>query len=112
MGYRGCTNCGKTMRDDGSECPSCGLTTGQFAARASDARFLCTTCGATVNSATTVTKGSFLIEVVLWLMMILPGLLYSIWRLTSRFKACPNCKNPTLIPIDSPVARATIERLR
>jgi len=107
MGHKGCTDCGKTMKDDGSACPHCGLTEAQIAGRGG--RFLCTTCGAVTNPVT-ITKGSFLIELVLWLMMILPGLVYSIWRLTSRITACPACKNPTLIPLASPVAQATLAR--
>ncbi len=49
------------------------------------------------------TKGSILIEILLWLFLILPGLIYSIWRLTTKQMICPKCKNPTMIPTDSPM---------
>ena len=37
------------------------------------------------------TRGSFGIEVVLWLCFIVPGLIYSIWRLTTKGYVCPKC---------------------
>ena len=67
-------------------------------------QMLCPNCG-TQGRPKTVTKGSILIEIVLWLCLIVPGLIYSIWRLTSRHKACPACDAPGMIPIDSPRAQ-------
>jgi RNA polymerase subunit RPABC4/transcription elongation factor Spt4 len=111
MGYKGCTHCGKTMKDDGSPCPGCGLTAEGAAVRDASAKWLCTSCGSQVSHQKSVTQGSFLVEILLWLLMILPGVLYSLWRLTSRKKVCPQCLQPALIPIDSPIARATMARL-
>lgn len=111
MGYKGCTVCGKTMKDDGTPCPHCGLTEGQAASHNSTARWFCTSCGSQTNPITIV-KGSFGVEVLLWLLMILPGVLYSLWRITSKEKGCPQCRKPTLIPIDSPIARAALANLK
>ncbi len=36
-------------------------------------------------------KGSVGIEIVLWLFALLPGFIYSIWRLNSRHEGCPRC---------------------
>lgn len=36
-------------------------------------------------------KGSFAIELILWLCFIVPGLIYSIWRLTTKGMRCPQC---------------------
>ena len=68
------------------------------------ADLVCTTCGH-VGKATSITKGSFLIEVVLWLCFLIPGLIYSIWRVTTRTKGCAKCGSPSVIPVDSPVGR-------
>lgn len=65
----------------------------------------CMTCGADTK-AKTVTQGSTLIELVLWLCFIVPGLIYSIWRVSSRFDACAQCESKTLVPFDSPAAVA------
>lgn len=64
-------------------------------------QYVCTTCGY-VGNIKIITKGSLLIEIVLWLFLIFPGLIYSIWRQTTKYNACPKCKNPSMIPSDSP----------
>lgn len=46
-----------------------------------------------------------MIEVILWLMFLVPGIIYSIWRLTSRHQACAMCGGTGLIPLDSPVGQ-------
>ena len=68
---------------------------------------LCTACGYT-GEPRSVTKGSMSIEIILWLCLIIPGLIYSIWRLSSRYEACPYCGNENIIPIFSPVAQKFI----
>jgi hypothetical protein len=62
---------------------------------------ICSNCGHT-GKAKKVTKGSTLIELVLWLCFIIPGLIYSLWRLTSRHLACPQCGATNMVPLDSP----------
>lgn len=37
------------------------------------------------------TKGSFIVEVLLWLCLLVPGMIYTAWRLTTRAWACPRC---------------------
>ena len=68
----------------------------------------CANCGY-VGAPKTAVKGSFLLEVVLWFCFIIPGLIYSIWRSTSRHKACPACGNTHLVPIDSPNGKKLLE---
>ncbi len=67
----------------------------------------CTNCGS-IDKPRTRTKGSFLLEVFLWLCLILPGVLYTVWRLTTREKVCRACGAPNMIPTDSPKAKASI----
>ena len=62
---------------------------------------ICTACGFR-GYAQSHTKGSIAIEAVLWLAFILPGLIYSIWRLSTRHEVCPSCKAPAMIPVASP----------
>lgn len=68
------------------------------------AKMYCPRCGTTAKPKT-VTRGSFLVEVFLWLLLIVPGILYSLWRLSTRHTACPSCGAPNMIPLDSPLAR-------
>ena len=65
---------------------------------------VCSTCGF-IGTPKQHTKGSIAIEILLWVMLILPGLIYSIWRLTSRQDVCPKCRNATMIPTDTPVGQ-------
>lgn len=65
---------------------------------------LCTNCHF-IGKPRKITKGSLLIEILLWIMFIFPGLIYSIWRLTSKISACPQCQAPNMIPLESQMAQ-------
>jgi len=65
---------------------------------------VCKDCG-TVASASRVTKGSIWIEIILWLCFLVPGVIYSIWRLTTRHDACGACGSKNIVPLDSPIGR-------
>lgn len=65
---------------------------------------VCTACGHHGPTAFK-TKGSLMIEVVLWLMFLVPGLVYSLWRLSTRTPACTKCGSTQLVPLDSPVGK-------
>lgn len=63
----------------------------------------CMTCG-TEGETRTHTNGSIIIEIILWLCLIVPGLIYSVWRHTSRREVCRACGSGYLVPIDTPAA--------
>jgi hypothetical protein len=71
---------------------------------------LCSNCGYKGKSKTYV-KGSAAVEILLWLMFIIPGLIYTAWRSSSRYKACPKCKQPNMLPLDSPVAQKMLKEI-
>ena len=62
------------------------------------AELICTNCGYK-GKPKLYTKGSIIIEIFLWLLFLLPGLIYSIWRHASRFKGCPKCGRENMIRI-------------
>jgi len=62
---------------------------------------ICAVCG-TRGKPKRKTKGSIIIEIILWILIIIPGLIYSIWRHTSRYKACRTCGSADIIPLNSP----------
>lgn len=66
--------------------------------------FICTQCGVAQDPATAV-KGSMLIELALWILFIVPGLIYSLWRLSSKHKRCRSCGGTVLIPVESPAGQ-------
>jgi hypothetical protein len=72
---------------------------------------VCPNCGH-VGMPVRVTKGSFAVELVLWLCFFAPGLLYSLWRLASRYAACSQCQAPNMIPASSPRGRKITAALK
>ena len=56
---------------------------------------ICANCGYAGDSVS-VAKGSFGVELVLWLCFFIPGLIYSLWRLGSKYPACPKCGAPQI----------------
>ncbi len=70
---------------------------------------VCKSCGF-VGKPKTYTKGSIFIEIILWLFLIVPGLVYTIWRLTTREKVCPKCGSRDIIPLDSPVGQELLKK--
>ncbi|HAW58358.1 MAG TPA: hypothetical protein DCX03_04995 [Bacteroidales bacterium] len=71
---------------------------------------ICTNCGYQGKPAT-ITRGGIGTEIILWLLFIIPGLLYSIWRMSTKYTACPKCKKPTMIPIDSLMGKKILSEL-
>ena len=74
------------------------------------ASMICPRCGSH-GPEKVVTPGSFLIELALWLFFLLPGLIYSIWRLTARKKVCSSCGADGLIPVDTPRGQQLLREL-
>jgi len=72
---------------------------------------VCSACG-TVGFPKSVTKGSLLVEIFLWLCFLIPGFIYSLWRLTTRHKACASCGSTNLIPVDSPNGKRLMEQFK
>ena len=67
-------------------------------------KFICNQCGF-IEYPQKKVRGSFWIEIILWLSFIIPGLIYTIWRLTTKQLVCSNCGNATMIPLDSPMGQ-------
>lgn len=70
---------------------------------------ICSACG-TTGQVRRETPGSFLIEVILWLCFLVPGLIYTIWRYSRRHWICKVCGNSALVPVSSPAGRSLAEK--
>jgi hypothetical protein len=55
------------------------------------------------------TQGSFFIEIALYLLFCAPGLIYTIWRLTSKKRICPACHSTAIIRANSPAASQWVQ---
>lgn len=64
-------------------------------------RSICPGCG---TRGTGVTPGSLWVELALWCFFLLPGVFYSLWRLSNRNSACPACGG-RMIPVHTPRGR-------
>lgn len=64
--------------------------------------YICSKCGFT-GRPKTITKGSLGLEILAWLLFIIPGFIYTMWRFLSRYRGCPVCKAPNMIPVNSPM---------
>jgi len=71
---------------------------------------ICSNCGET-GKTKTVVQGSFMIEVVLWCFGILPGVVYSLWRGTTRTKGCGSCGSSLMVSVDSPMGKKLLQDL-
>lgn len=63
--------------------------------------FVCTSCGYKGEPKNEM-KGNFAIEIVLWFLMVIPGLIYTVWRMSNKQRICPSCGSNAMIPADSP----------
>lgn len=67
-------------------------------------QIVCAACGY-VGRPATRQRGSVWVALVLWVCAVLPGLIYSIWRLTTRYQTCPSCNQGNIFSADSPMAK-------
>jgi hypothetical protein len=72
---------------------------------------ICPNCGSRGEPKTN-TRGSIAIEILLWLCLLIPGLIYSIWRSTTKYKACPSCGNVGMISVESPNGKALLKTIQ
>jgi hypothetical protein len=71
---------------------------------------ICRNCGYVGKSATR-TKGSIVIELFTWILFILPGIIYSLWRLTTREQVCRKCGSTTIVPTNSPIGSEMLHKI-
>ncbi len=72
--------------------------------------YVCTQCG-NINTPKLGAKGNGLIEIILWLFFLVPGLIYSIWRRSGQKNVCSKCKSDQVIPVDAPRAKKILEEI-
>lgn len=53
-------------------------------------------------------RGTFAVELLLYFFFVLPGIAYSLWRLTNKYTVCPECGEANMVPVTSPAAQAAL----
>ena len=71
----------------------------------------CPACGTLTTNPKKVAPGSTGIELLLWLFFIVPGLFYSLWRISNKRRICRVCGSDPMIPATSPRARSELHRI-
>lgn len=79
--------------------------------KARTTEYYCTDCGYTGRTKRRY-QGNGIIEIVLWLSFVIPGLIYSIWRSSKLLAICPTCNSHNTIPADSPTAFEAISMMK
>jgi len=112
--------------DDKIICPECDLKLSKKGEHIqiseddrSDNQVICKTCG-TIGPRKRITKGSFLVELVLWfvipllcglfltpagLLIAVLGPIYTTWRWVTSYKGCSVCSGWDVIPAGTPTAK-------
>lgn len=65
---------------------------------------VCAHCGF-IGKKQRFSKGNYLLEILLWTLLFIPGVLYTTWRSFNEFHACPICKNEDMTPLNSPLGQ-------
>jgi hypothetical protein len=68
---------------------------------------ICPDCG-NIGKTISITKESFLIEIIIWLMFLIPRVLYSVWGLSTRIKGCSLCGSQHMIPVFPPRGQTSL----
>jgi len=69
---------------------------------------ICKDCGS-AGEPGSLTNGSIVIEIILWLCLLIPGLIYTIWRRSTDHDVCRSCGSTAIIPMDTPVGRQLVK---
>lgn len=70
---------------------------------------MCSSCGYETARPERVKPGSGWITATLLCLMIVPGVVYWVWRHAMKENHCPLCGHATLIPATSPIGRAILQ---
>lgn len=54
-------------------------------------------------------RGNIAVEIILWLLCLVPGIFYSIWRRGAPLSGCPSCGKGEMIPVNYPIGASLAE---
>jgi hypothetical protein len=59
-------------------------------------KYVCMECGCQ-RDPIDANRGLWVVEIFMWLLYILPGVIYSIWRRVRKHQVCSKCRNPSVV---------------
>ncbi len=73
-------------------------------------QYICKDCGnPTIPQCKA--KGSFLVELLLWCFFIIPGIIYSLWRMGSKGYVCQHCGSTLVIPTNTVAGQELLKKV-
>lgn len=74
-------------------------------------RPVCASCGI-VGNVRKKTQGSLAIEIALYVLFCAPGIIYTLWRMTSKKRVCGSCGSANIVSSLSPVGQQIVNGQR
>ncbi len=74
-------------------------------------KYLCMECGCQ-RDPIQAKRGFLVVELFMWLLYILPGVIYSIWRRVRTQQICSNCRTPSIVLTSSSRAMGMMRMLK
>ena len=74
------------------------------------AQYVCRECEQACR-AVRLTRGRFWLEVTLWILFFPVGIVYSIWRLSTRYNGCPACGSERLVDAETPAGKRLLGKV-
>ena len=70
---------------------------------------ICPACGYK-GKAVLKLKGHVSVEIILWILLVIPGFIYSIWRHSAPRYGCPKCTSDKMFPLYTPEGQKIAEK--
>jgi len=74
-------------------------------------KYVCMECGCQ-RDPIDAKRGLLVIEIFMWLLYILPGIIYSFWRRARKQQVCSKCRNPSVVLTSSSRAMGMMRLMR
>ncbi len=75
-----------------------------------DNLYICKECWL-IGTPRVVSRGSTVIEIFLWGLFLIPGMIYSAWRFMTKEKRCPQCSSLAVIPLNSEIGKRVLGKI-
>ena len=72
---------------------------------------VCKTCGF-VGEPKKKLRGYAVVEIILYFIFLIPGFIYSSWRVAEKKYICSKCGSASIIPVDTPVGQKLINEMK
>ncbi len=72
--------------------------------------YICIECGYE-GRRKAVKRGSTTMEIMLWVVFLIPGPFYTLWRIFTKYYVCPMCESKTMFSVNSALGKRKLALL-